>query len=465
MSGHAILSPSSGDRWLTGGCTGSPALNYGREDNGSVYADEGTAAHALLEWCLVNEKDANDFPHAVIHVQSDGNAWYGDEIKEAPYFTIRNSFEADDEMREHVQVVVDDIRLHAKGNEIIAEQRVYFHNTLGVPEEFGNGTADARVRDEAERSLQVHDLKYGASPKGIVHAGTPDKPNPQLALYGLGALEEDELLGDYDVVELHVHQPRLNHKDVVRVPIADMRAFAQSAKARAAEAMQGFKHNPYSGELMRGPNGELYPRSMEDLDAMGMLQPSPKGCHYCAVADTCLALKRKNKATVIDYFDVIEDEVPDPKTPGLTKRDMVEYLFAKPVPSPADLALLETFVEAVTTSVRAKLKAGEQVEGWKLVKGKKGPRAWVKSKLAEIEKLFKEKFRLKADEMYSKKLVTPTQAEKLLKDSPKRWEQINTADYITQSEGSETLAAADDKREAVKHANVRDLFETIDDLV
>lgn len=442
MSGHAVLSPSSAYRWLSAGCTGSPALNYGKENN-SIYADEGTAAHALLEWCLTTGLDAAAFPDPVIHVLEDGSAFHGSGQAPAP---IRNSFDADDEMREHIQVVVDDIRRHAKGNEIIAEQRVSFAATLGVPPEFGSGTADARVRDHAEACLQVHDLKYGASPKGIVWAGTPEDPNPQLGLYGLGALEEDELLGDWDTVELHIHQPRLNHKDVVRVPIEQMRAFAQSARARAAEALAGF----------REVNGTLVPKSMEELDELGMLQPSEKGCYYCAAADTCVALRRKNKATVLDHFDVLDDPPP---------AETVDKLFAKAPPSPADLALLETFVEAVKDSVRARLKAGEDVPGWKLVRGKKGARMWVKEKLTEIETLLKDKFRLKADEIYSKKLISPTQAEKLLKDSPKRWAQLNTEEYITQSQGSESLAAADDKRESIKHSNVRDQFDVINDLV
>src|SRR5690606_1950011 len=146
MSGHAVLSPSSAYRWLSAGCPGSPAVNHGKEDN-SIYADEGTPAHALHVWCLPTGHDGAQFPHPVLHGLADGSAFHGSGQAAAP---IRNSFDADDEMREHIQVVVDDIRRHAKGNEIIAEQRVSFAATLGVPPEFGSGTADARVRDDAE---------------------------------------------------------------------------------------------------------------------------------------------------------------------------------------------------------------------------------------------------------------------------------------------------------------------------
>lgn len=460
MSGHAILSPSTGDRWLTGGCTGSPALNYGGGDDWNEYADEGTAAHYLLEWCLVNEKDAADFPDAVIHVLSNGDAWSDLLADNEPSRNpIRSSFDCDEDMRDHIQVVVDDIRRCAKGNEIIAEQRVYFANTLSVPEEFGSGTADARVRDHAEKCLQVHDLKYGASPRGIVHAGTSEKPNPQLGLYGVGSLEEDELLDDWEYVELHVHQPRLNHKDVVRVSIADMKAFAQSARARAAEALQSFMHDD-EGNLVRTKEGALVPRKMEELDAQGMLQPSEKGCYYCAVADSCFALRRKNLQTAMDHFEVLELDEPRHET-----EKKLEAAFARAFPLPGELDLLETFIEAVRTKVKSRLKSGDKIPGWKLVMGRKGKRSWVKAALSKVEELMRSKFRLKAEQMYTRKLISPKGAETLLKDQPKRWQQLQ--EFITQSDGSESLAPDSDPRKAVEHKPVRDQFDDVgaDDLI
>lgn len=47
---HAKLSPSSAERWMS--CPGSVALNEGKEDRGSSYAAEGTAAHELAEKIL-----------------------------------------------------------------------------------------------------------------------------------------------------------------------------------------------------------------------------------------------------------------------------------------------------------------------------------------------------------------------------------------------------------------------------
>ena len=47
MAGHAKLSPSSAERWMT--CPGSVALSEGYADRSSAVADEGTAAHELAE--------------------------------------------------------------------------------------------------------------------------------------------------------------------------------------------------------------------------------------------------------------------------------------------------------------------------------------------------------------------------------------------------------------------------------
>jgi hypothetical protein len=49
MGKHALLSASSSKRWLS--CTPSARLEeqFKDEPGGSVYAEEGTAAHALAE--------------------------------------------------------------------------------------------------------------------------------------------------------------------------------------------------------------------------------------------------------------------------------------------------------------------------------------------------------------------------------------------------------------------------------
>ena len=50
MGNHAILSASSSHRWMN--CPPSERLTEHRSDSGSVYATEGSEAHALCEYKL-----------------------------------------------------------------------------------------------------------------------------------------------------------------------------------------------------------------------------------------------------------------------------------------------------------------------------------------------------------------------------------------------------------------------------
>ena len=53
MSSHALLSPSSSERWIN--CTKSAIHNAGG-DTGSTYAQQGTDAHALCEYKVKNPR-------------------------------------------------------------------------------------------------------------------------------------------------------------------------------------------------------------------------------------------------------------------------------------------------------------------------------------------------------------------------------------------------------------------------
>jgi len=53
--------------------------------------------------------------------------------------------------------------------------------------------------------------------------------------------------------------------------------------------------------------------------------------------------------------------------------------------------------------------------------------------------------------MYNKKLISPTQAEKLLKPTPRRWAKV--IDQITQNDGKPSVAPESDKRPALSRAD------------
>lgn len=70
------------------------------------------------------------------------------------------------------------------------------------------------------------------------------------------------------------------------------------------------------------------------------------------------------------------------------------------------------------------------------------------------------RFRFKQDQMYDYKLISPTAAEKLIKDKfPKRWEKMEK--IIDRADGKPSVAPATDKRPALAVSSVSDKFSAL----
>ena len=99
--------------------------------------------------------------------------------------------------------------------------------------------------------------------------------------------------------------------------------------------------------------------------------------------------------------------------------------------------LLEPWIAAVREEAHKQMLEGVHIDGFKLVLGRPGNRQWTST--AEAEELLKT-FKLKENERYSYKVITPTAAEKRYKAGR---EQI-----ITRSEPAPVVAPESDKRPA-----------------
>jgi hypothetical protein len=312
-------------------------------------------------------------------------------------------------MADYVDDYMRLVRGYGERGLLLVEQRVPIGHLTG--EQGATGTSDAIVVDISNRVLFVIDLKYGMGVR--VDAGD----NPQLMLYALGALEQCDQLGEFDQVCMVIHQPRLNHVSEHWIYVGDLWAF----KRRAAEA----------AELTRQPDAPLV--------------PGEKQCRFCKAKATCPALRAEVTEVVSGSATLDEFLVPD-----VTTGD--NYLSV----AMSKVGLVEDWCKAVRAEVERRLLAGQTVDGFKLVEGRRGNRKW--SNDAEVEALFKS-FRLRQDEMYDYSLISPTKAEKLLKDTPKRWEKAEA--LISRAEGKPSVAPATDKRPALAVQSVADDFRDL----
>jgi len=441
---HSLLNPSSAPRWMR--CSGSVALSHGVPDTSSIYADEGTAGHTVASACLKEGKQAEDWIGKTVHVYEDDGV------------TVRRSFVIEPDYANAIQAYVDAVR-RTVGTKLI-EQRVNYSEYIGVPN--STGTGDAVVKDAPTKTLESHDAKFGKGvkvyAKWVDDAGK-EQPNEQLTLYLLGALSDNDLEEDWQNFKIAVHQPRIGtdgHVDTFELTRTELMAFAQSARAAAAEALSGFEEGSVALYLGNGGTDRtvLKPLPIAVLIERDMLRPGTKQCQFCPAAEAgrCPKLEREVRrvARVADDADFGPAVTPD-ATP-------IEEL-----PSNEVLELVELWLKGMRSRIQRELQAGNKLKFWKLVAGKKGARQWVKDELEAVTKVMKKVLGKAA--FTEPELLSPTQAQDKLKELKQGDKYELLKPYITQKEGGEHVAPIDDDRPAIVKANVSMLLDADGDLL
>lgn len=412
MAGHAILSPSSADRWMT--CPASVPLSAGIPDSGSDAAREGTAAHYLAEQCLTLGKDAKEFARVTIwQVRQNGVEAIGMRMDAVPVgddVEVLYARGVDDCMVEGVQLYLDYVRsiVAATGGELHVEVELPIDHLTG--EEDATGTSDVVVL--ADKELIVVDLKYG-------HREVEAIGNRQMRFYGSGALRKFGLVEDFENVRVAIVQPNVSKQPSEwAFTVEELREFEDEVR-KAASLVEAAKSVQLTGVI----------KNVTDY-----ARPSEKACRYCR-AKPCAALDRVVQEVTGITFDDLGDKLDK-------------------------LNLISDWIKATEERAFNALKEGAEVKGaagpYKLVQGRAGNRKWGDE--AEVEAMMKAA-RLKNDEMYSYSVISPAVAEKVLAGKPKVWGKLQKC--ITQAEGKLSVAPATDKREAVTITPVAEQFDVL----
>jgi len=266
------MSEAAHSKWSASGfesimlCPGKKVLEQGKPDNTSKYAAEGTAAHQVLTWALQEERPATAYIGRVI--EADGFV-----------------FEVDQDMAGHVQVCVDYANdLKGDDGTLFADIRVNYSSYLGVAEQEAWGTADVIVCRGTE--VIVVDFKYGMGVE------VDAERNPQMSLYGLGALQAYHgLVADFETVRMAISQPRIK-----RAPsewdcsVEELEAWGRStARSAVATCLN-------ASAILSPDQGGMTTTEWEDT----FLRPTEKGCKFCRAKATCPALRAEVANTAFD---------------------------------------------------------------------------------------------------------------------------------------------------------------------
>ena len=357
---HALLSASSAHRWLN--CPPSAVAAEAYENEGTEYTREGTLAHEVAE-CVASGREAA------------GNI----ETNEDTGATV--------EMVECAKGYRDYIQEQTKSHDavVLLEQRPDI--SPWVPDGFG--TADCIILQGD--TMDVIDYKYG---QGVA---VDAEDNPQMKLYGLGALNDYGLAYDVEKVRMHIYQPRINNVSVAEITVDKLLAWGdKEVKPIAQKAAKG------KGSYSAG-----------------------SWCKFCPHAGRCRTLTK----TCTEYVETHSLRVA---VPVLAPHEVAEVLAMEPL---VTLWLKRVKAQALTT-----LLDGGEVPGYKVVEGKLGNRKWTDE--LQVAKVL-EGAGYSAGEYTETKLLSPAGLDKSI-GKKKVVELLDS--FIDRSPGAPTIVPTSDKR-------------------
>lgn len=370
---HALLSASSAHRWLH--CPPSALAVDGVVDTPSDAALQGTAAHALAEYKLLRFLKRR--------AKRPTSEWIDEEMEGHT-----------DDYVAFVAQHLESAQEHCPDPQVYVEQRLdYSHLAPG-----GFGTGDCVI--VAEPTLQVIDLKYGMG----VEVSLVE--NPQLMLYGLGALAAFDTLYDIEEVSLSIFQPRRANVETWTISTPDLIAWGENTVKPIADLAARGEGNYQAGSW----------------------------CQFCRIPSTCRARAEANLALARHEFaPPAELSVPE----------VAEVLTKIPE--------LKAWASDVEAWALAQAQAGTQIPGFKVVAGRSIRKYSDEAAVAEAAK------KAGYSDIWDKRLIGITAMERLM---GKRAFTETLGDLVIKPEGKPTLVPESDKRPALHRVSAATDFNT-----
>jgi len=436
---HSMLGASGTERWMN--CPGSIRMSKGMPNKSSIFAMEGTAAHALGERCLAEDVAADVYEGMWINLDGevfeteqpipDGQPtiFYDGQLLWAknPHFKIDEAFV------KAVQLYLDtvDYYLNWARETFGVEPQLLIEKGFSLEEVWPGmfGTNDVCIYVPGH-CLIVIDYKHG---RGKV---VSIKNNTQLRYYGLGALIElcaDPANLPQEVVTVVV-QPRAAHKD---------------GPVRAATYATDEIRVDYRAELIEAaketekPDAELNPGDW---------------CFFCPGKIKCPKITGKfTEMSKVDHYDLTDDELADP----MKKADVAATAVANITNDPellgrflAFVPILESVIKGVEEYALDQALAGHVPPGQKVVR--KDTKRKYRDETKAAQDLLAAGLELK--DIYDLKLKSPSA---LKKNGAAKWKVIDPVltkgDHVYKPEGAYTLAPLDDERPEIPMTAFGDL--------
>lgn len=394
---HALCSASASERWLN--CTAAPRFEENFPAETSIYAEEGTLAHAICEV----------FGRKAFNLIDDDTR--DDQLSELQIHSLYKS-----EMLRTAGAYADFLK--EKAMEYDAPPAVLFEQSVDltdyVPD--GHGTCDCIM--VGGNLLRITDYKHGA---GVAVSA---KANSQMRLYALGALKlVQAIFGDAITdVAMAIVQPRVHdYVEEDRLSVPDLLKWGEEyVKPRAYAA--------YTGE--------------------GAVFCPGDHCRFCRGKAVCAARAEKNSAYE-DFKGCVERTKSgyELRPMGDSKGMLTDLDVAMLLQRAADL---KKWYEDLMGYALQSILAGKPIPGYKAVAGKSN-RVFTADAESKVKSILTKQAGVKSADLYKpKEFKSPAMIEDLI--GKKAFVSFGLDDYVTKPIGKPTLVSADDPRPAYNPA-------------